>query len=331
MYTDTGLLYRLAKELKDRHYINHNNGIFVNDKQIERIQDYIDDLVFEQFFSLNAFKPMLVPKSYSSYRYSNKGWIFVKDDFYLDLSDPFDRYTFVMIVSTPDFFESKFSNQGKCLFPLGFTIKRYGAVGHALVRHLGLYQNPVFELLENDLRSDNSSLSPLNRVEQLYLYKHLAKNRHFYDCYYCDFFELKYQFANIFNLPIFSNYTYGEVLSLYCILVEKLKLYETSLSSILALILPEDSSFSPSIINQFYNFELRINAIFDENMIDVRDLYLRFVSETNSRAFTFTESMHGGYVNIQLFDQETICAVNRDNTIPLPYYHSKCDKFKILI
>lgn len=329
MYQDRSLTYRLAKNLKDHHYINLNNDILVTDEQIGRIQSYIDDIVFEQFFSLNKFKPMLVPKSLITHRYTNNGVISVSHDTYLDLNNPFDRYTFVGIVTSFNFFENVFMYKPD-LFDFIYEPKRFGAIGHLMKRSIGNIRNPFFELLENDIQSILSIKNDLTRAEILSLYKaqaELKKRPHTIN--YTPYLGLIQNFQYIFDKPVFLNYTYGEILSIYCILVEKLRITETNLTSLLALILPDRTDINTCVIQQFHNFEKRVNMIFNEDMIDVRDLYLRFVSETKSRAFSFLDAESMDYVGIRLFDQEIVYAVDHNNTIPLPFYYSKVDKFRI--
>lgn len=107
---------------------------------------------------------------------------------------------------------------------------------------------------------------------------------------------------------------------LYALLVDKFILSEEKLTTYLAINL--DTLKENSILNDFKTFE---NKHMDykeiEPYIHSKDLYLRFASRENSRAFKFTPHDRI-YENVQLFDQETIRSLVYNNPQQLPYLYN---------
>ena len=115
----------------------------------------------------------------------------------------------------------------------------------------------------------------------------------------------------------------GELFPEECILVEKIKLYEDSISSVLAFGLDKEFDISHPL-QLFHNFELKLPLLFKTDCIDKRDLYLRFVNRETSKAFSFElNKPFESFAKIRLFNENPITSVCSYNTLPLPYLYNK--------
>lgn len=135
--------------------------------------------------------------------------------------------------------------------------------------------------------------------------------------------EILSDYAAIRKVEVFPNISLDYALSIYVILVEKIKLYEDSISSVLAFGLDKEFDISHPL-QLFHNFELKLPLLFKTDCIDKRDLYLRFVNRETSKAFSFElNKPFECFTKIRLFNEEPITSVCSYNTLPLPYLYNK--------
>ena len=99
MLRDSSLLYEILLDLKKHRYINHHSDVILDENrhQMERIYDYIDDLSIEIFFEFFNLKRIRITPQICSRRFSISGMTGIDMDIDLDLSDIYDRYTFLSI------------------------------------------------------------------------------------------------------------------------------------------------------------------------------------------------------------------------------------------
>ena len=61
-----------------------------------------------------------------------------------------------------------------------------------------------------------------------------------------------------------------------------------------------------------------------EELIDIRDCFLRFANAETSRAFFFRfDNPYTDYVTLKLFNEKPVISVVSNNTLPLPYLLTK--------
>jgi hypothetical protein len=134
--------------------------------------------------------------------------------------------------------------------------------------------------------------------------------------YFC---EILSDYAAVRNEEIFPNVSLEYALSIYVILVEKLHIRYDTISSVLAFALAKEFDITHPL-QLFHNFELRLDYIFNKELIDDRDIFLRFVNSEKSKAFSFDfNNPTQYYTSIKLFNETPVVSVSAYNTLPLPY------------
>lgn len=318
MLRDPYLIHELAKQLNQSHYINYDSDEVLTDSQAERINEYIDDLSIDLFFRLAPIKPIQITPQQHGFRFTPYGVQKIDKEYTLNLRSPYDRYTFLSILTHPDFFDKSQNNNFLCC--LFVKMKKFGASGiSSIFTHL--FPNPYVDAFS---RKPNIFGPDHNRAAMLYGLKEFIRDASMglnLNPYFLDFMS---DYASIKNQEVFPEITLEYALSLYVILVEKLKLSESNISPIVAYGL-EDSKLDPtSPLTLFHNFELRLKNLFRKEEIEINDLFLRFVNSESSKAFSFTyDTPDRDYVNIQLFQEQSVHSVRLYNTLPLPYLHDK--------
>jgi hypothetical protein len=327
MIRDTSIQYELACELKDNKFINYNNEDFISASQLERVNEYLDDILIEAFFENNSFEPIIIPKGILSKKQTPKGYIETSADLILDLSNRFDRYTFIEalcllcihgaspysdILLTED--EQKFVSE------LSSDAKLYAAYGRSFVIKTGFASNPLVDMFKNRFKAINFGES---KVAELYCFRDfvISSNNTDVNMYYYE--HVDYRYSRIRNNRVFGNYTWQEILSIYAILVEKLHLYDDTISALISLYIPKITDLSNQILSQFHNFEKNYSSFIDiHSYLNPNDLFLRFVNAQRTRAFHFKPLDIKNFISIRLFDNPEVIDVDFYNTLPLPYYQN---------
>lgn len=133
-------------------------------------------------------------------------------------------------------------------------------------------------------------------------------------------------FIKIKDSHLFGDYTIEEILLIYALLVEKFKFEEDNISTFVPMFV-DSESIQSNIIGQFNKFEsTKIDYKILEPYIFMNDLYLRFTSPTKSKAFTINP-IDDMFVEIKLFERETIKSIYTNNPIPLPYLHNHLNNY----
>ncbi len=322
MLRDTSILYELCFDLKEHKYINHDSEEILTESQNKRICQYLDDLVIDLFFRLVKFKPIIITPEICNKRFTNSGLKEINEPIELNLNSPFDRYTFLKILTTPLFINNKFP--GNRFARLMLSSKQFSCYTYSFLIKLQIYSNPYIEPFNYKYRFidfDN------NRACSLFCFRDFLSNSQYefeYDIH-CPMYlaEILSDYAAIREVEVFPNISLDYALSIYTILVEKIKLYEDSISTVLAFGLGKELDNSHPL-QLFHNFELKLPKLFKTDYIDVRDLYLRFANRKTSKAFSFElNKPYESFAKIQLFNENPIVSVYLYNTLPLPYLYNK--------
>lgn len=318
MLRDPFLIHELTKQLNQSHYINYDSDEVLTDSQAERINEYIDDLSIDLFFRLAPIKQIPITPQNCGFRFTPDEVKEIDKEYTLNLSSPYDRYTFLSILTHPHFFDK--SQNNKFLCNLFSKMKRFGASGiSSIFTHM--FPNPY---VDGFSRKPSIFGPDYNRSAMIYGLNEYIRNADMglnLNAYFLDFMS---DYASIKNQEVFPGITLEYAMSLYVILVEKLKLSEDKIAPIVAYGL-EDSKFDPtSPLTLFHNFELRLKNLFRKDEIKINDLFLRFVNPERSKAFSFTyDAPHREFVDIRLFQEQSVHSVRLYNTLPLPYLYDE--------
>jgi len=348
------LLNKLVADLHFHNYIGFtgddimasNRNVAVTNKKRQIIFDYIDDVYIDYFFRTHSFKPINIPKGFIEKRYTKNGKVKVNSQCSLCLNDIYDRYTFVEFIFLNfglhyDHMDELFP-QNTFLQNLSVDVRRHGAASECnrivtsdLIRYiynrfLTSDDYKTFKVIDKHMQKDfglSASASLLMKFN-----KHHNKNWYKYE------FEgfsdigvniisnIHRDFIKIKDSHLFGDYTIEEILLIYALLVEKFKFEEDNISTFVPMFV-DSESIQSNIIGQFNKFEsTKIDYKILEPYIFMNDLYLRFTSPTKSKSFTINP-IDDMFVEIKLFERETIKSIYTNNPIPLPYLHNHLNNY----
>lgn len=344
MLRDTSLLYEILLDLKEHRYINHDSDTILDENrhQKERIFDYLDDLSIELFFQYYTLNKIKIDTNICKRRFTYIGLKEVESEVELDLSNIYDRYTYLSIITDIKRWKYLFPNN-KFVDNLGISEKRFSACSDSIcLTCSALMFNPYVNAFKKEYGDVNLDI---NRVATLYLYAdfhHKFSNEMKYNIPFNNLYnEIISDYALIKECEIFKGVSVEYALAIYCILCEKLNLspihywsadklqindfsFMDGLTPILAFGIDETSDRVIPPLNLFHKFELNINKFLNSDYVDLRDCYLHFVNPEESKAFKFyyNESKEF-FVDVKLFNEEPVKSALLYNPTPLPYLYSK--------
>lgn len=324
MLRNSSILYEICTQLKEYRYINQDSNEILTKSQEKRINDYIDDLSIDLFFRLASFKPIVIKKNDISKRFTPLGMKSIDNSYELNLNSKYDRHTFISVLTHPDFLKKKFNNNN-FIRNLQIGAKRFSATSSSFVINTNVYTHPYLDAFSREyqyIKFDNC------RSTMVYLLGDFMNNSKCeikYDIYPNNYFcTLISDYERIKDCYVFPGITLEYALCIYIILVEKVKLYDSNISSIIAYRLHNSNSDKTNPLHLFNNFEIRLNKLFRKDEIDINDASLRFVNPDTSKAFKIEfETPYENFVKIKLFNNAPVSDVWFYNTLPLPYLHSK--------
>lgn len=348
------LLNKLVADLHFHNYIEFtgddimasNRNVAVTNKRREVIFDYIDDVYIDYFFRTHSFKPIIIPEGFIEKRYTKNGKVKVNSQCSLCLNDIYDRYTFVEFIFLNfglhyDHMDELFP-QNTFLQNLSVDVRRHGAASECnrivtsdLIRYiynrfLTSDDYKTFKVIDKHMQKDfglsasASLLMKFNKHHNENWYKYEFEG--FSDIGVNIISNIHRDFIKIKDSHLFGDYTIEEILLIYALLVEKFKFEEDNISTFVPMFV-DSESIQSNIIGQFNKFEsTKIDYKILEPYIFMNDLYLRFTSPTKSKAFTINP-IDDMFVEIKLFERETIKSIYTNNPIPLPYLYNHLNNY----
>lgn len=334
MYRNTSTIFRLVEALKDCHYIR-NQAEFVTKDQLRRIYEYLDDVAIDLFFQNVKLKTLVLTKNEVYRRFTPAGAVKNDEDITLDMSNMFDRATFI-----ESFLQSIYNNRSELRNSFLANLMMYekvycGGCSFLTGYHLPLY-GTLFPVYEFDNQCD---FFKLNKITQFCVCKdYYAQEKKLVDIpsfIYLDipkrFEEFMYEYIKCKDDIAFGNYTWEEAIFVYCLLVEKLSfIYEDNLTGIVAL--TQFNEYCRHInehnwYKKFFEFEWDLNDILDpEKDLSVNDLFLRFTNLERTKAFNYeVDDRKPELMTLRLFDGEEVKHLRENNPIPLPFNNYKRD------
>jgi len=337
------LLDKLIADLHFHNYLeimgsdimNQNHNVVATKPKLEVIINYIDDVFIDYFFRSQCFKIIVIPRSFYSKRYSKDGLISVNEDIELDLSNVYDRYTFVHIInllfstySSPipeisknNSFFNAFNREERIFAPYCrcFTPIMEMPNTHIFEQYLDFMYGYCHSLFNPQYRAKSV------REFGLYFKENWLKFTIGETSYGQEVLNNRFNDYRIIKKnKIFGDYTIEDLLLLYSILVEKMQLQDDNLLSFISLFV-ETSENANSLIYQFDKFEKEHTDYHEiEPFIKSNDLYLRFTSPERSKAFKFSP-INNEILEIQQFNYNPIRSIYSDNSLPLPYFYNSID------
>lgn len=315
-----------------------------NSAQIAHVYKYIDDVFIDLYFRTSDFKDIRVPHDVYNLRITDKGKIKVESDYSLNLSNLYDRATFIDLFfyilhgynmgfhPEPSIFENtSFFHE---LSPVEY---KYGPVWGIYSFEQSIPYDSSFDWYLTSLYGNlHSKYNPAFRMRDLINFSEFYQKNMYNVCVFRHQPDFYYGLSDIGighisdringylkikEVQPFGEYTFEELLFLYCLLTEKLKMRDGNLTSFLASFFSA-KSWNNSAMSNFLIYE---NSITDysciEPYLNSKDLYIRFTSSLTSEAFKF-ESIDNIFLTVQLFEEQVIRALRYNNTMPLPYlYH----------
>ena len=324
MFRDISTIYELCTELKEHRYINHNSDEILNEKQEKRINEYIDDLSIDLFFRLAPIKHIKIQPCIYGKRYSPTEIKNIDEEIELNLCSPYDRYTFLSILTHPQFLKSKFSNN-RFITNLMSGWKQFGATGISNILHTGVGEHPYLDAFYDEYRRIDFDF---NRSAALYCLRDFMRSLEKqiqYNIYAPQWFlECMSEYPLVKNVEIFQGISLEYALAIYVILVEKLEIKDNNIGSIIALGLDNSSDCFTHPFHLFHNFELKLHKLFRKEEILMKDVFLRFVNPKKSKAFVINWCCPSkDFVTIQLFKEKPIRDILSYNPLALPYLHNQ--------
>lgn len=300
-------------ELKDHRYINRDSDLLLTKSQEKRINDYIDDICIELFFKNYQLPPVLISPDICNYRYTPNGLQLVKEEFEINLGDSYDRYTFVKIICSLEFWRKAFG-ENEFVQALRTRSIKYNAYAETNRLEMRFLCNPCVDAY----------------CENYGNLQYRARNVLQFHDYYLDegfnyppYFHIYEDIYNIKEENIFPNITVEYALALFSILAEKMEISKYGITPLVAACLNNINDCQHPFY-LFNEFEMNIHSYFREELIDIRDCFLRFANAETSRAFFFRfDNPYTDYVTLKLFNEKPVISVVSNNTLPLPYLLTK--------
>lgn len=310
-----------------------HGGHVVVPSTIDHIYDYIDDVYVDYFFRTHNFRPIIIPAGICEEQVTPQGLSCPNknQEVILNLNDIYDRCTFISFI-----FKSFGQNETKLcdLFPNnhflgGFQLN--SKKGCFIIENEYPYSNELQTYI-NIKYQLNSKFKPTLRADEIAAFGLFCdKNRFNFDYdgfsfnWLSNYSKKTTDYYKIKDCHIFGEYSIEDVLMLYALLADKFVLSEEKLTTYLAINL--EMLKENSILNDFKTFENKHTDYKEiEPFIHSKDLYLRFTSRKNSRAFKFTPHDRI-YENIQLFDQKPIRSLVYNNPQQLPYLYNSLNLY----
>lgn len=305
-------------------------NLVANESQIKHIQNYIDDIFIDYFFRTHQFKPIIIPKDCAAKQYTKNGIKDIVDELELNLNNPFDRYTFVNCIS--DFlcngYLTKIFHTNSFINDIWFRPRKYGPIWEA---NALFFKPPYGYELEQYLNYlydfKHSKYNPQYRANDIIRFSKLYQQELYRYCneeltgygqqIICD---RQKDYKRIKDLNLFGEYTFEDILFIYCLLVDKFKIEEENVLKNIALF-ANDLEYKKSFLNEFQKFEFENNnKECIEPFIRDRDLFLRFTSTTKSKAVKFN-FLNSTIAEFQFFNEKPIQTTTMGNTLPLPFLY----------
>ncbi len=302
------------------------HGGYVTGKH-DYINQYIDDVFIDLFFRTYKFKPIIYPKELCTIQITPNGVIEPQSDLSLDLSNIFDRCTFVlnMYWLIHDKLLKKFPQNG-FLSDITPYCKSFGQHGNSIVLSSTIPFDLQFDAYHLEEYNGKGFINPEFRANEIIKYSKFIKSYGGYTFYEkLNYFNRKKivmferGYYDIKHSHFLGEYTFEDLLVLYSILVDKCLIKEDTF--LIALLFCMENVES-SLFMDFHEFEMthRDYHVLDPFMIS-NDLFLRFASRKNSKAFSFTV-VNTAMESIQLFNKQPILHVKYGNTMPLPFLYN---------
>lgn len=310
-----------------------HGGSVANQNKIEHICEYVDDVFIDYFFRNNDFHDIVFPKGLCYERVTSKGLTYPQGNVVLNLNNIYDRCTFANNVWRLFGLDNTLLD----LFPNNGFIKRFyiDTKEFGLHAECGVLENEIpfnreLEDYESYCRQNGITINDsLRSMEILNYSKYLQKD--WYHCttlfnsFVCELLTKYYQgYSQLRNNHLFGDYTIEEILCIYSLLTDKFCLREDSFILGICRYLMLDGN--NRIFDDFLRFEKDTQDYhLIEPYIRSNDLYLRFASHTQSKAFRF-EPVNDVLHSISLFQQSPIKYVLFANSLPLPYLYSELNQ-----
>jgi len=310
----------------------YHGGNVLTDAKSDYINEFIDDVFIDYFFRTYNFKKINFPKGLCYEQITPNGIIHPKCDITLNLNNIYDRCTFAnnifRLFGIDDDLADLFPNN-KFFKSFSLNHKIYGLHSWCgtLVNDKPIYGIPLDRFLSKyypgKLLERTNFRGRTIKEFFSFMYKECEHEyfSSFSSHYLISLVDIQRGYSKIRDNSIFGEYTIEDILLIYSLLIDKFLFTEDSF--LLALCnCVGDEICTNEFLNDFIHFEeVNLSSTPIEKFIKSKDLYLRFASQTKSKAFTF-ELINDILSQIYLFGKKSEILLRHSNSLPLPYLYN---------
>lgn len=316
----------------DAHVDFYHGGNVLTKEKSDYINTFIDDVLIDYFFRTYKFNEIIFPKGLCYEQITPNGIVHPNDDISLNLNNIYDRCTFAnnifRLFGIDNDLAHLFSgNKYFHSFALSHRIYGLHSSCGALVNDKHIYTIPL-DLFINKYYPGKKLIRTEFRgrtIKEFVNYVYNECEHEYYNSFssslHLSLYNFEDGFSKIAKSNIFGDYTIQDILIIYSLLTDKFLLHEDSFLITLCFCMKMDM-LENHILNDFIDFE-ETNKLSQtiEPYIKSKDLYLRFASHTNSKAFSF-EQISDTICNVNLFGKHSATLINHSNTLPLPHLYN---------
>lgn len=314
------------------HVDLYHGGDVLTDVKSDYINEFIDDVFIDYFFRTFSFKKIIFPVGFCHEHITPNGVSNPTCDLELNLNDIYDRCTFAnnifRLFCIDNYLVDKFPNNG-FFKSFDFNFRTYGLHSwcDTIANNKTVYWIPLEHFLSKYY--PRKLLAQTNhRGQTIKEYISFLHNEERYDYfgrfspnYLIKLSRFEKGYSEIKDNNLFGEYTIQDILLIYSLLIDKFLLTDTSFLLSLCHCAGEEI-MANEFLNDFIHFEkVYQSSEAIEQYIRSKDLYLRFASHDNSKAFTF-EPINDTLSQIYFFGKKSALLLMNSNTLPLPHLYN---------
>lgn len=316
----------------DAHVDFYHGGNVLTKEKADYINTFIDDVLIDYFFRSYKFKEIIFPKGLCYEQITPNGIVHPDVDVSLNLNNIYDRCTFANNIFRLFGIDHDLANvfSGNKYFHSFFVNHRiYGLHSSCgtLVNDKPIYTIPLDRFINKYYPGKKLIRTELRgrTIKEFVNYIYNECEHEYYSSFsstlLLSLHHFEDGFSKIAKNNIFGEYSIQDILIIYSLLTDKFLLHEDSFLITLCFCMKMEM-LENQLLNDFIDFEeTNLFSRTIEPFIRSKDLYLRFASHTDSKAFSF-EQINDTICDVKLFGKHSSILINHSNTLPLPHLYN---------